>query len=319
MFINDLPFCLEGLKCKLFADDTTIYHIGDELIELINYFNTFLKLFFQWCEFNRLDINWSKTFCMIVTNKRIKELKEIKEIKIGETNIELVDKFKLLGVYIDSKLRFEFNVSQMRVQINRKLYSIRKLFYLPFKIKIQFFKTFIVPIFDYCSTLLIYYSDQAIQKLANSYYLCIFKLFKLSFNSDNYDSVNLELKKLGIFNLHHRIVKKLSIFVYKINIFQNPPNLKDELKFNFERKVPYNLRNSNNLSMPRTERKFGEQTFGYFFTKFINILFIEKICDKTSLKDFKFFIIKNLDHCVSKALDHFKKLNFYIKYFYFFI
>lgn len=176
-----------------------------------------------------------------------------------------------------------------------------------------------MPIFDYCSTLLIYYSDQAIQKLANSYYLCIFKLFKLSFNSDNYELVNLELKKFGIFNLHHRIVKKLSIFVYKINIFQNPPNLKNELKFNFERKVPYNLRNSKNLSMPRTERKFGEQTFGYFFTKFINILFIEKICDKTSFKDFKIFINKTLDHCVSKALDQFKKLNFYIKYFYFFI
>jgi hypothetical protein len=33
--------------------------------------------------------------------------------------------------------------------INRKLYSINRLFYLPFNVKLQFFKSFLLPYFDY--------------------------------------------------------------------------------------------------------------------------------------------------------------------------
>ena len=317
IFINDLSFCLESLKFKLFADDTTIYHIGDELSELIVYFNKLLAPFFQWCELNRLDINWSKTYCMVITNKRIKGLKELKEISIGNSCVQIVEKFRLLGVLIDSKLNFEQNVSQLRIQVNRKIYSIKKLFFLPLEIKIQFFKTFIVPIFDYCSTLLIYYSKQAIQKLANSYYLCIFKLFKVTFNSDNYNTVNTELKKLGIFNLHHRIIRKLGTFAFKINFFKNPPDLAAEFKFNYERKINYSLRNSKKLTQPKAQRKFGELTFGYFFSKFINNYFIDKF-NVVSLKDFKVFLANNLDYYVSKSILDFEKLNFNVKYFYFF-
>ena len=316
IFINDLPFCLNELRCKLFADDTTIYQVGEDLKELTANFNKLLVPFFHWCELNRLDINWSKTYSMIVTNKRIKGLRDLKEIKIGNTNVQVVDKFKLLGVSLDCKLNFEHNVSQLRVQVNRKLYSIKRLFYLPLSMKIQFFKTFIVPIFDYCSTLLIYYSKQAIQKLANGYYLCIYKLFKLTFNTDDYGMVNIELKKLGIFNLHHRIVRKLGIFVFKINYFKNPPNLATEFKFNYERNIGYSLRNSNNLTQPKAERKFGELTFGFFFSKFINMCFLDKF--NVSLKEFKVDLLKNLDFYVSKTMVEFEKLNFFIKFLYFF-
>ena len=201
---------------------------------------------------------------MVITNKRIKGLKELKEISIGNSCVQIVEKFRLLAVLIDSKLNFEQNVSQLRIQVNRKIYSIKKLFFLPLEIKIQFFKTFIVPIFDYCSTLLIYYSKQAIQKLANSYYLCIFKLFKVTFNSDNYNMVNTELKKLGIFNLHHRIIRKLGTFAFKINFFKNPPDLAAEFKFNYERKINYSLRNSKKLTQSKAQRKYDELTFGYF-------------------------------------------------------
>ncbi|CAF0812788.1 unnamed protein product [Brachionus calyciflorus] len=62
----------ENIKCKLFADDTTIYHCGECLDQLIIEFNELLSPFFRWCEFNRLDIDWSKTKCMVVTNKRVK-------------------------------------------------------------------------------------------------------------------------------------------------------------------------------------------------------------------------------------------------------
>ena len=70
IFINDLPFLLD-LAVKLFADDTTLYLVGDELSSLVVNFNKRLTSVFDWCATNRIDINWKKTFAMFVTNKRV--------------------------------------------------------------------------------------------------------------------------------------------------------------------------------------------------------------------------------------------------------
>lgn len=65
---------------------------------------------------------------MVITNKRIKNLKELKTLDLDVAKDEIVDKFKLLGVIIDSKLDFEYYVSSLRLQANRKLYSIKRFF-----------------------------------------------------------------------------------------------------------------------------------------------------------------------------------------------
>lgn len=278
-------------------------------------FNNLLKSFFVWCDFNRLDINWSKTYGMVITNKRVKIPKSI---NIAETQVEIVDKFRLLGVTIDSKLNFESYICELKRQINGRLYSIKRLFYLSFTVKMHFFKTFVLPYFDYCLSLVIYYSKNAIQKLANSYYLCLFKLFNLSFCSDDCNEVNEKLKKIGIFDFHHRIVNRLSVFIYKIYFFKNPPNLANELKFNNERKIKYELRNKDKLVQPNSLRTSGENTFGYFFCRFVNVLFIDSFVSKLSIKDFKRVVIKNLNNFVNLSIKNFQKLNFFIKYSYFY-
>ncbi len=56
------------------------------------------------CNFNKLNINWSKTFFML-TNQKVKNFPT--EILIGEIAVQVVHKFKLLGVTIDNKLNFE--------------------------------------------------------------------------------------------------------------------------------------------------------------------------------------------------------------------
>jgi hypothetical protein len=90
---------------------------------------------------------------MIITNKRVSMPKLI---DFNDISIEVVDHFKLLGVTIDNKLQFNKFVSLQCSQINKKMYFIKKLFYLPFEVKIQFFKTFLLPYFDYSISLLIY-------------------------------------------------------------------------------------------------------------------------------------------------------------------
>ena len=61
IFINDLAFILKRLKTKYFADDTTLYKSGTCLIKLIDDFVQELNELMNWCKFNMIDINWSKT------------------------------------------------------------------------------------------------------------------------------------------------------------------------------------------------------------------------------------------------------------------
>jgi hypothetical protein len=104
----------------------------------ISAFKAVLKGLNEWCKHNRLYINWSKTFLMLITNKRV----NLSEFDV--TKIQVVSKFKLLGVIIDNKLNFKEHVSQQCASINKRLFSIKRLFYMSFDVNLQFFKSFIM-------------------------------------------------------------------------------------------------------------------------------------------------------------------------------
>ena len=130
LMINDLAYILD-LMCKLFADDTTLGDCDKNLNTLISRSRDRLKALLEWCEFNTLDINWSKTFFMYVTNKRVKLPKEIaisSKIVNNETvdiNVNVVTSFKLLEVTLDNKLTLTEHCSNLKQIKNRKLYSIK--------------------------------------------------------------------------------------------------------------------------------------------------------------------------------------------------
>ena len=216
VMINDLPFLLYLLSL-MFADDTTIYKATenkDESVKsLIRSFILELNPLLDWCFFNRLDINWKKTEIMFISSRRVIYPKTI---MIDNKSVDVVDSFRLLGVVIDNKLNFSQHVSTVCKQINTRLFSIKKLFYLPTTVKIQFFKTFILPCFDYCLSLVIYFPKYTIQKLANSYYMCLFKLFNFNFNNKDCTYINNFLKRYKLFSFEHRILLRISMFIFKI-------------------------------------------------------------------------------------------------------
>ena len=53
IFINDLAFIME-LKCKIFADETTLYDSDKDLTTLIGKFSQKLELLLEWYEINKL-------------------------------------------------------------------------------------------------------------------------------------------------------------------------------------------------------------------------------------------------------------------------
>ena len=97
LMINDLAFIIYLMYklCKLLADDTTLGDSDKDLETLIKRFVGKLKVLLEWCDVNKLDINWSKTFFMFVTNKRIKiPMKILLDSKIVDIKVKVVNSFK---------------------------------------------------------------------------------------------------------------------------------------------------------------------------------------------------------------------------------
>ena len=57
---------------------------------------------------------------------------------------KLFQKFKLLGVTLDKKLNFNNYSNEIKILITRKMYSIKRLFFLSMSVKFQFLKSFIL-------------------------------------------------------------------------------------------------------------------------------------------------------------------------------
>ena len=84
---------------------------------------------------------------MLITNKRGIHFPNTLDIDSNE--IEVVQSIKILGIIVDNKLNFKENVALVRQSIYKRLYSIRRIFYLSLNVKIQFFKAFIMPYFEW--------------------------------------------------------------------------------------------------------------------------------------------------------------------------
>ena len=69
IYINDIPNCSEKLSCRIFADDTNIFASSPNATQLETLINQeFLKVK-EWCDTNRLSINFKKTNYMIKSLK----------------------------------------------------------------------------------------------------------------------------------------------------------------------------------------------------------------------------------------------------------
>jgi hypothetical protein len=185
----------------LFADDTTLSQNSDTYDKLIKKFNDSIGDLTTWCRFNKVDINWLKSEIMFITNKKNIIIPEF--IDINGNQVKVVTEFKLLGIIIDNKLNFKSNTTKIKRSINIRLHSIQKLFQLPLAVKIQFLKTFILPYFDYCATLCIYFSKEILQKLANTYNTCIFKLIDVKAIRDSIINSSEEFNEWNSTSINH--------------------------------------------------------------------------------------------------------------------
>ena len=306
IYINDLPYFLPSLKATVFADDTTLCHHAADLVTLISEFLIYLKPLILWCKYNRLEINWEKTFFMFVSN--CKDIPEF--ITFNGIKIQVVKYFKLLGVQLDSCLNFIQQINSMKIAINKRLFSIRRLFYLNTSVKLQFFKSFILPIFDYCNTLILFFPKTSISMLNKLYNKCLFKLFGFDVNLfRTANDFNNYLFLYGLSTFSHRLLNKFCIFIKNILDRPNSPTGVKNLLRKFEPEHDYNLRKFQVFDETRTSARIisGELTFSFFYSKFINKI----LCDEIFIEEklFKTRIKNNINILYLKFIHNFSRFD----------
>ena len=118
IYINDLPNISKVLNFFLFADDTNIYFESDNLETLERIVNKELKWLNHWLNVNRLSLNISKTNFVIFhpSNKPVK--KKI-TLKINGKAICEEEYVKYLGILVDSKLSWKYQIDNIAKKISR--------------------------------------------------------------------------------------------------------------------------------------------------------------------------------------------------------
>ena len=81
IYINDIPNCSEKLSFRLFADDTKIFISSPNSIELETLVNQEILKIKEWCDVNKLTINFKKTNYMIIKSPK-KKMHNTFDIKI---------------------------------------------------------------------------------------------------------------------------------------------------------------------------------------------------------------------------------------------
>jgi hypothetical protein len=231
LYINDMHLNVVCDFLNLFADDTLIACICDNIDQGIKRINEILEKVKIYLEINKLKLNVSKTKAMILTtDNRYKKI-NINQINIiiDKQQIEIVKEFKYLGFVIDNTISFNSHFRYIVDKISKKLYFFSRISnFVNIDICLVIYKSIILPHFDFCASVL-YLMDKTkvgvLQKLQNRGMRIILKCNK-------YTPIRLMLSTLQWMSVEQRLYYMSMIFMFKMVHNMLPAYFKCLIKFN---------------------------------------------------------------------------------------
>ena len=128
-YVNDLPDHVDRGALYMYADDTTIYVIGDTVDEIVLVLQEVLDQVYTWCVKNRLIIYEGKSEAMILSTSPF--IGPLKPLKLVEDFIRYISSTACLGVTIDDKLSWSQHIKSICVSFNTKVKMLRRISFLP--------------------------------------------------------------------------------------------------------------------------------------------------------------------------------------------
>ena len=272
IYLNDLFFILKECDVCNFADDTTPYVCDKDIKNLFLRLEHDSALAIEWFQYNYMKLNTDKCHLLVSGNKY-----EHTWVKLENQMIWEEKSVKLLGINIDSQLKFDNHVLLICLKAGRKLSALTRIVqYLSFKKKRMLLKSFFESQFNYCPLIWMFHSRTVNNKINQLHE----RALRLVYN--DYDSTfNELLEKDGSVSIHHRNIHSLAIEMYKINQGLNQSPLADMISI----RTDNTLRSDFSIPAVRTEN-YGKNSVRYLGPLIWNMI-PSTIKNAENLLDFK--------------------------------
>ena len=257
-FINDLPSVLPSDSVVLFADDTAIYIISNNLPSLNSSLQTCLNLANLWIMQNGLKLNTSKTKCMLLHSSK-KTLEVDLNLEVDGVPVEQVRVFKYLGVLINDTLTWSDHIDMVSGKVSRSLNLLRRLsWFLPQSLLLLYLKSYILPLFDYCDVVW----SGCTQKESHRLETLLNFGCKIVLRRCRASSSSAALKDLDLTTLTLRRKIHMAQCMFRCLSSHSPPYLARIFSSTSSR---YATRSSSNcqLNLPPVKTSFGQKAFSF--------------------------------------------------------
>ena len=253
-YINDLSDSITEGNLDMYADDTTLHFIGNNVDEVVDGLNQALSKILLWCRNNKLTIHAGKSEAMIISHRAF--CGPLKPITLGDKILNVVSEARCLGVIIDSQLSWNSHSEHLCKSFGKKVGQLKRFKYLPISTLETIYFSSIVPTITYCSLVWGTSTPSLMYELEHIHARAAKTIHRLPRDISDQDA----LETTGWEPLSNQYKKKLLTLMYKVNSDITP----DKITNLFSLANPYyNLRNSNHFVLPRFNLAIGRNSLRY--------------------------------------------------------
>ena len=200
----DLFYFLENTNIASYADDKTLYSAQKNREKVINTIETSSQVLFDWFSDNFMKANSDKSHLLMSGT-------ETTHANVDGSMIKPNKKEILLGINLDSELKFEDHVNFICKKASQKLYALARIaLFMDLKQRRHIMKAFVESQFGYCSLIWMFYSRGFDNKINRIHERALRITYK-----DKTSTFQELLEKDNSVSIHYRNIQKLAIEIYK--------------------------------------------------------------------------------------------------------
>uniref|UniRef100_A0A8K9V6X6 Reverse transcriptase domain-containing protein n=1 Tax=Oncorhynchus mykiss TaxID=8022 RepID=A0A8K9V6X6_ONCMY len=212
VYINDVALAAGDSLIHLYADDTILYTSGPSLDTVLSNLQTSFNAIQHSCRGLQLLLNTSKTKCMLFNRSLPAPACLTSITTLDGSDLEYVDIYKYLGVWLDCKLSFQTHIKHLQSKIKSRVgFLFRNKASFTHAAKLTLVKLTILPILDFGDVIYKIASNTLLSKLDAVYHSAIRFVTKAPYTTHHCDLYSL----VGWPSLHIRCQTHWLQVIYK--------------------------------------------------------------------------------------------------------